>query len=296
MKAYCEAGMYIDPFTDFSFKKLFGAEQNEDLLAGFLNAILRKPVKAVRHLNTERIGHSPTGRKVIFDIFCETDQGEKVIIELQNASQPKFTDRSLFYATMAIQEQERKGKWNFCLAPIYMISILNFSLPLSPDAKSIHEISLRDDHSCRLFTNGLHLIYIEIPRFTKQESELMNSMDEWLYLLKNMSSFQSIPKAFSKRSIYRKLFFTAQMGILNPEEMTIYQVKLKEKRDRENQLEFAEQTGIEKGIKEGIKKGIKEGKETMLNKIINKMKSKGYSYHEIAGITDLPLDFVQQCN
>ena len=74
--------------------------------------------------------------------------------------------------------------------------------------------------------------------------------------------------------------------------MTIYQVRLKEKRDRENQLEFAEHTGMEKGMK----KGIKEGKETMLNKIINKMKSKGYSYHEIAGITDLPLDYLQRFN
>ncbi|SJZ91553.1 Rpn family recombination-promoting nuclease/putative transposase [Sediminibacterium ginsengisoli] len=281
MRGYSDAGIYVDPFTDFSFKKLFGPEQNQDLLTDFLNAILKKSVRSVIHLNTERMGRTRTGRKVIFDLFCETDQGEKVIIELQNASQSKFADRSLFYATMAIQEQEKKGKWNFGLSPVYMINILNFSFPLSPGQNAVHEISLRDDHSCRLFTNCLHLIYIEIPKFTKQESELANRGDEWLFLLKHMSTFQDIPKAFSGNAVYRKLFFTARLGSLNKEEMTIYQVKLKEKRDRENQLEFAEQIGIEKG------------KNDMCNEIINRMKSKGYSCNEIAGITGISIEYLQ---
>ncbi|SJZ91518.1 hypothetical protein [Sediminibacterium ginsengisoli] len=67
--------------------------------------------------------------------------------------------------------------------------------------------------------------------------------------------------------------------------MTIYQVKLKEKRDRENQLEFAEETGIKKGIE----KGIEKGKNAMCNEIINRMKSKGYSYNDIADITGLSI-------
>lgn len=75
---------YINPFTDFGFKKLFGTEFNKELLIDFLNQVLREreQVQNLTYLNTENLGNSFADRKAIFDLYCENEKGEKIIIEL----------------------------------------------------------------------------------------------------------------------------------------------------------------------------------------------------------------------
>lgn len=126
---------YIDPFTDFGFKKLFGEEPNKDLLIDFLNELLRqqggKQISSLTYANNERLGNTQGERKAIFDgpasrLYCESENGEKFIIELQKVRQQFFKDRSLFYSTFAIQEQALKGKdWDFRLNDVYTIGIMD---------------------------------------------------------------------------------------------------------------------------------------------------------------------------
>ena len=80
---------YINPFTDFGFKKLFGIEFNKELLIDFLNQILsnRESIKDLTYLNTENLGNSKVDRKAVFDLYCENEIGEKFIIEIQNVKQ-----------------------------------------------------------------------------------------------------------------------------------------------------------------------------------------------------------------
>lgn len=107
---------YINPFTDFGFKKLFGTEFNKELLIDFLNQVLgsREQIKDLTYLNTEHLGKTPAHRKAIFDLYCENETGEKFIIELQNVKQQFFKDRSFFYATFPIQGQAPKGEiWDY---------------------------------------------------------------------------------------------------------------------------------------------------------------------------------------
>jgi predicted transposase/invertase (TIGR01784 family) len=91
---------YINPFTDFGFKKIFGTEYNKDLLIDFLNQVLgdREQIKDLTYLNSEKLGKTQSDRKAIFDLYCENEQGDKFIIELQNVPQQYFKDRSVFYA------------------------------------------------------------------------------------------------------------------------------------------------------------------------------------------------------
>jgi predicted transposase/invertase (TIGR01784 family) len=91
---------YINPFTDFGFKKLFGSEYNKDLLIDFLNQVLgdREQIRDLTYLNSEKLGKTQNDRKAIFDLYCENEQGDKFIIELQNVPQQYFKDRSIFYA------------------------------------------------------------------------------------------------------------------------------------------------------------------------------------------------------
>lgn len=107
---------YINPFTDFGFKKLFGTEFNKELLIDFLNQVLgeREQIRDLTYLNTENQGKTETDRKAVFDLYCENQQGEKFIIEMQNVSQMYFKDRSLYYATFPLQEQAPKGRdWDY---------------------------------------------------------------------------------------------------------------------------------------------------------------------------------------
>ena len=98
---------YLDPFTDFGFKRIFGQEASKPLLRDFLNALL-PPTAQIRELsfkNTEQPGLGLTDRKAIFDIYCESETGEKFIVELQKAKQNYFKDRTVFYSTYPIREQ-----------------------------------------------------------------------------------------------------------------------------------------------------------------------------------------------
>ena len=123
-----DIGRYIDPFTDFGFKLIFGSEPNKDLLIDFLNELLKgkKVIESLSYRKNERLGKTSKDRRVIFDLHCENEEGEKLVIELQKVKQKYFKDRSLYYATSLIQEQGVKGdNWDYRLKPVYMIGIMD---------------------------------------------------------------------------------------------------------------------------------------------------------------------------
>ena len=120
---------YINPFTDYGFKKLFGEEPNKDLLLDFLNELLKEEqgqIVDLTYLKTEQLGATEVDRKAIFDLYCENEKGEKFIVELQKSKQNFFKDRSLYYSTFPIREQAKRADWNFELKAIYTIGILDF--------------------------------------------------------------------------------------------------------------------------------------------------------------------------
>lgn len=122
---------YISLLTDFGFKRIFGSAPNKDLLICFLNSLFngKQVVKDVSYLNPEHVGDVYTDRRAIFDVYCEGENGEKFIVEMQNAYQTYFKDRSLFYSTFPIREQAPKGDdWDFKLNHVYTVALLNFSM------------------------------------------------------------------------------------------------------------------------------------------------------------------------
>jgi predicted transposase/invertase (TIGR01784 family) len=99
---------YINPFTDFGFKKIFGEEANKDLLISFLNELLAEQGEKIAKLTfrkNEKLAHSGIDRNVVFDLFCENEKGEKFNVELQKAKQSFFKDRMIYYSSFLIQEQ-----------------------------------------------------------------------------------------------------------------------------------------------------------------------------------------------
>ena len=248
---------YINPFTDFGFKKLFGEEPNKDLLLDFLNSILEKQEGAIvdlTYLKNEHLGRSQLDRKAIFDLYCENDRGEKFIVEMQKSKQKFFKDRSIYYSTFPIQEQAKKSEWNYRLKSIYTIGILDFEFDdelntnSNPD-KYRSDVQLLDIDTHEVFYNKLTFIYFEMPKFTKKVNELDTKFDKWLYVLKNLSKLDRLPERLQE-NIFKKVFNIAEISKFSEKEYVSYQDSLKYYRDLKNSLD----TAFDEGIKEGVEK------------------------------------------
>ena len=273
---------FINPFTDFGFKKLFGTEFNKDLLIDFLNQVLgeREQISDLTYLNTENQGQTDQERKSIFDLYCENERGEKFIIEVQNVYQKYFKDRSIYYATVPIREQALKGgRWNYQLKAVYAVSLLNFSFPDQLEQQRyLREVKLMDTTTHEVFYNKLTFIYLEIERFTKTIDELETHADKWLYLLKNLPKLEQIPEKLRDK-IFIKLFNQAEVANLTKQEMTAYEESQKVYWDNHAVMESAVETGKEIG---------KEmGKEEERLTIARAMKKKNLSADIIAETTGL---------
>ena len=280
---------YINPFTDFGFKKLFGTEFNKELLIDFLNNVLgeRERVQDLTYLNTENLGNVETDRKAIFDLYCENEKGEKFIIELQNVKQQYFKDRSIFYSTFPIQSQAPKGReWDYYLKAVYTIGILNFSFPDQSDQERfLREVQLMDKETKEVFYDKLTFIYLEMPKFRKTEDELVSQFDKWMYVLKNLHRLQDKPVRLQEK-VFEKLFSEAEIAKLKPEDMKAYEESLKVYRDNYSMIETAKNEGRQEGRQEGKN-------ETKVETAIA-MKKEGLSTDLIYKITGLPKEQIEK--
>ena len=259
---------YVNVFTDFGFKKLFGEKPSKPLLLDFLNELLIEqegPIKNITYLNTEHLGSSPLDRRAIFDIYCENEKGEKFIVELQKAKQSYFKDRTLFYATFPIQEQAKQNDWDFKLKAVYTVAILDFVF--EEDKADIHkyryDVKLTDIETCKVFYDKLTFIYLELPKFKKKIDELSTNFEKWLFVLKNLHKLNKIPDQL-KEERFEKLFAIAEVAHFTREELKSYEDSKKFYRDIKNSMDTAFEEGKEAGIEEGLKqgeiKGLKKGK------------------------------------
>ena len=248
---------YISLLTDFGFKRIFGTAMNKELLICFLNSLFdgKQVVKDVKYLNAENVGDVYTDRKAIFDVYCEGENGEKFIVEMQNAYQTYFKDRSLFYSTFPIREQAPKGKdWDFNLNHIYTIALLNFNMNDEAFDKEniLHHVQLCDTATHRVFYDKLEFIYVEIAKFNKSLDELENLYDKWLFALKNLYKLNERPKALRDK-VFDRLFEEAEIARFTKEELREYEASIMAYRDIKNSIDTAEKIGIEKGKIEIVK-------------------------------------------
>ena len=283
---------YVNPYTDFGFKKLFGTEMNKDLLISFINSLLsgKEVVKDLTYLNTEHLGTSEADRKAVFDVYCENENGEKILVEMQRGEQQFFKDRSLYYATFPIRKQGQKGEWNYRLKAVYVIGILNFTFDEQSNDYYHHEVKLIDTRTKEVFYDKLTFIYLEMPKFNKKEEELNGMFEKWLFVLRNLSRLLERPKALQER-IFTKLFEAAEVAKFTKAEYDSYEESLKVYRDWINTIETAKikskEEGREEGLKEGEKIGIEKGEKKKAMEMARSLKAKGVAINIIAECSGL---------
>lgn len=266
---------YINPYTDFGFKKLFGEEGNKDLLIDFLNQLLpaHHQIADLNFRNPENLADLSAERKAIFDIHCKALSGERFIVEMQKAKVKYFKDRSLFYVTFPIRDQAQQGDWNFRLEPIYFVAILDFEYDEAEERRKFRRDVALKDQDGDVFFDKLHFKFLQMPLFNKNEHELANKFDKWCYFLKNLENFDHIPSILNE-PIFRKAFGTAELAGLSAEQRDKYEHSLIQYRDLKSALE----TAVEEREIEIARKAI----------------SKGFDNETIADLTDLTTEQIEQ--
>ena len=285
----CNHEKYINPFTDYGFKKIFGDTENTELLRSLINDILglkgEDKVKTIIFKNGELLPDSPTDRKAIFDLFCEDEKGSNFIVELQKIYQEHFQSRALYYTSFPIQEQAIRGSWNFSLTPIYFIGLLNFEVNRFRDSKEyLHHGKITDIKTKEIMYDNLNMIYVEIPKLKKEKEELNSHLEWWLYVFQNLNRLQEIPQAL-KNDVIAKAFEKAEFVKLPKDEQDKYHKNLKVYRDLLNSFSTAKKEGEKRGFKKGIKQGKLEIARNLLDILDNET---------IAIKTGLPIEEIEK--
>lgn len=230
---------FINPFSDFGFKKIFGQEVSKRLLISFLNSLLEgeKEITDITYMNPDVLPEIADGRGTIYDVYCTTTDDEPIIVEMQYKEQENFKERSLYYLSRAIAGQGEKGSnWRFKIHAVYGVFFMNFSF--NDTSKFRTDVILADRDTGVLFCDKLRQVFLELPRFTKTEAECETDFDRWIYTLKNMETFKNIPFQ-PYMAVFKELEQITDIASMTKEERQRYDESIKIYRDNLAVLEFA---------------------------------------------------------
>ena len=289
---------FINPFTDWGFKHIFGRDISKDLLIDFLNGLFagKMRITNLNFCNTEQIPETNDDRNIVFDLFCTTDNGEKFIVEMQNRSQTYFIDRAIFYTSRAISNQGPVGEWDYHLTPVITVCFMNFvafgkekgesrGRKKEYDAPFRVDMILADEKTGKRLSDKMHFSFLQLPVFQKEEDECENDFERWIYILNNMETFQRMP-FLAQNAVFRKLAEISDISALSKEEHKKYDESIKRYRDT--------MAVINSAVKEGRAEGrAEERAEIALNlfklgvSIANIVASTGLTEEELAQLINM---------
>lgn len=290
---------FINPYTDEGFKRIFGSEINKDMIIKFLNSLLNETIRDITFRNVEAFGLGRNDRKAVFDIFCKTDKEEMIIVEMQKSSQKYFSDRVLYYASFAIQQQasyakeqleqelkelkegqeagcqtaQKRLRWNYAVNRVYVVCVLNYIMDRKYPDKYRWDI-IRMDRELKVpFSDTLTEVYLEMPKFTLKLSDCDTLYKKFLFVLNNIDILERLPKELNEQ-IFQKLKSIVEIERMTPDERLAYELSLSTERDLYACMETKYEEGMEKGKVE----------------VAGKMKSQGIPVETIAQCTGLSVE------
>lgn len=285
-------GKFIDPRSDWAFKRIFGREDTKECLITFLNGLFEGEfvIKDVKFEKTEQLGEREDERGVVFDVYCTTTDGKHIIVEMQNKEQEFFVDRALFYSARAIIGQAKKGQWNYRLMPVYTVCFMNF-VSKDPMLKNFRtDLALCNLKTGKRTSEKLRIVYLQLPLFTKRKEEECDTIFEcWIYILKNMNFFEQMPFR-EKYPTFRKLAAIGDLRKLSPEEREMYDEDIKNMRDIYATTMFERKMAR----KEGLAEGRAEGQLQQQNTTAQLMLEEGLALELISKCTGLTIDQIKK--
>jgi len=256
--------IFINPKTDFAFKKIFGSEQNPEILISFLNSLLYGGYPRITSLEIINPYLAPKiqGIKDTFlDVKAKLTDETTVIIEMQVLNLSGFEKRILYNAAKAYSIQLEPGDDYTLLNPVIALTLTDFEmfedLPQVISNFVLKEKKVLTDY----LINDLELIFVELPKFTKELDELETLADKWIYFIISARGLETIPKTMAQVPEIRKAFEVANQANLTREELEALEQREMYIHDQRNAIKLALRQGREQGIQVGREQGIQIGRE-----------------------------------
>ena len=288
------ATRFADPTVDFAFKRIFGTEAYKQNTVNLLNDLIPGiGIADVKFINTELQGETSDSRKSVIDVCCEDASGNNFIIEMQNASQEYFRERTLFYASKFISLLGNQGNWDYHIPPVYVVSFLDFPLDnlhlANRNGRYLLHYTLQDSETHEKMGGGTEFFFLGLRDFTKSEKKLANNLEKWLFLLQNSSSLKEIPETFRGDVQFSRFFVACERAGFSKSEEMEYVRDMMTKNDIENSRREA----CERAKADGIKKGKAEGVAENRREVAKKMKADGLEPSLIAKYSGLTVEEVE---
>ena len=286
---------YADLLDDEAFKLVFGQESTKDVMIEFLNQVITdKTIVDVDFIDKEMHPYDRDKKTSVYDLFCKTDDGSRIIVELQKRKQDSYAERMLYYSMHQILKQVEAGADNFDFYPIYVISILNFTIESNneiTDVKTVYRLFEEKHHTP--LTTKVTYIFIELPKFSKKINELDGNILEGMYFcLKNMQLLQSRPEALTHK-VFDKIFKVSEFLEMDEEIRAKILDNMTTERDLRNQFAYARKEGHALGRAEGHAEGRAEGHAEGRAEVAHRMLKAGMDIQQIAEFTQLSIEEIK---
>jgi predicted transposase/invertase (TIGR01784 family) len=219
------AGVFINPKTDFAFKKIFGSQESKDILIGFLNAIVYEGQETIQDLVIIDPYQAPRiqGNKTSYlDVKATLADGTRVIIEMQVLNVLGFEKRVLYNAAKAFSIQLEVGEDYNSLNSVIALTITDFELFKGRD-RVVSRYRLKERDDLVDYSEEFELVFVELPKFTKKLDELVNLLDKWLYFLKSANLLAEVPPSMGEVPAINHAFAIAQQSRLSAEELETFE-------------------------------------------------------------------------
>lgn len=284
----------MDILTNGGFKALFGDINNKEAVMAIINALLpeHRQVADIEYLPTERQGQMEDNKEYRYDFMCRDSSGAMFIVELQKYREKSWFKRCVSYAARAYDRQNRRGE-NYDVSPVYLIGLMGTEID-HPDSefwrdRYVSEYTFREKEAHDLLDETIVIIFAELVRFDKAESECMTDMDRMLFILKNMGRLDRQPELL-RREIYTKIFEACEIARFNEDKLIQFNKDMYDERRRNGELAAA----IEEGMEKGLKKGREEGREEGIAEAVSKMMAAGMSVEQVCTIMGMTAEEVEK--
>ena len=252
---------YADLLDDEVFKLVFGRESTKDVMIEFLNqVILDRRIVDLQFIDKEMHPIERDSKGSVYDMFCKTDDGSRIIVEVQRRKQPFYPERALYYSTFQIQRQVEAGAESYDFLPVYVISILDFKMDNNSEGKEVlTTYRLYEETSHKLLTDRVTFIFIELPKFQKVLDDLDGNILEGMYFcFKNIAVLEKRPEVLDHQ-IFTRIFAVAELYNMDKATRDKVLQKMTTERDLRNQMAYAREEAIREGREKGRAEGRAEG-------------------------------------
>ena len=271
---------YADLLDDDVFKLVFGQESSKDVMIEFLNQVIDdRTIVDLEFMDKEMKSMDREKKDSVYDIFCKTDDGSRIVVEVQRRKQASYVESTIYYSTFQVRNQVDAGRADYAFCPVYVINILDFNIDENkgnPEVKTVFR--LREDTTHALLTDKLTFIFLELNKFKKSIEELDGDILEGMYFcLKNMAKLDGCPEVLT-HEVFRKMFDISELLNMDEDTRSKVLIKMTTERDLRNQMAYAR------------KEAIAEGRKEKSIEIARKLLAAGYPKEEVMELTGVGAD------